>query len=230
MTYYSGGQLLKEMVQAAQAQAQAAGEEREERAAKLARYLRGFHNEDFKDQWQARLIPNGALGSVCQPTAPAKPERGPIPATDAPDEEYRALCREIGFAPPQILQYELEEYLAANFIGVYDPEAVVAYMHALCHLESYKQGRPVGWVWKPLRDGDTKLAIDHIERSTGTYKHPIPKPVLETVRTIIKHLGDRVAFVVTDYEATNPDPFLAVTAPGLPLYVIERWDEPGFRG
>jgi len=70
------------------------------------------------------------------------------------------------------------------------------------------------------------------------YNRLIPMPVLQTVAGIVERFPS-VNFIVADwadYETTTivptsrmQDPFLAVVGPGIPLMIIERWDEPSFR-
>lgn len=63
----------------------------------------------------------------------------------------------------------------------------------------------------------------------SVYLHAIPFACLLTVKKIADAFPD-AQFLVSDYEVQRPDPFLAVTLPDTPeLFVIERWDEPGFR-
>jgi hypothetical protein len=52
-----------------------------------------------------------------------------------------------------------------------------------------------------------------------------------TVDKLVELLGPATRFYVADLTRIKVkcDPFLAVTAHGCPLYVIERWDEPAFR-
>lgn len=71
------------------------------------------------------------------------------------------------------------------------------------------------------------------------YNRLVPLPVLKTIADIAVGFPS-VRFIVADradYQTTtivpstrSEDPFLAVVGPGIPLMVIERWDEPGFRG
>lgn len=78
---------------------------------------------------------------------------------------------------------------------------------------------------EPLR-----RALPHGSFQTETvYAHSIPLPVLLTMKTIVSQFPD-AQFYASDYEVQRPDPFLAVTLPGVEdLFIIERWDEPGFR-
>lgn len=92
------------------------------------------------------------------------------------------------------------------------------------------RGNPatITWNWHPLRKQDKKA----IDNGSPVYKHPVPMPVLMTIEKICDRMPD-AAFFVTDYEVKDPDPFLLVTHKELGIeggYVIERWDEPSFRG
>jgi hypothetical protein len=69
------------------------------------------------------------------------------------------------------------------------------------------------------------------------YRDRIPYPVLLTAEKIEDQFGKDVSFyvasvaLVSDYVKPVPvDPFLAVVVPPNTWYIIERWDEPGFRG
>lgn len=143
----------------------------------------------------------------------------PVPA------EYMSVAKAVGFECPQMLQAELEAFLAEHF-HVYDPDKVTSYMNALCMREFDVNGNRVRWDWRPLRQQD----MDESSPWSGPYDKFVPYPVLLTVKRIDEAFGDRVQFYVTDYVSPKPDPFLAVSARGLPYYVIERWDEPTFRG
>lgn len=73
---------------------------------------------------------------------------------------------------------------------------------------------------------------------TQPYNRLIPMPVLQTVADIAVKFPS-VSFIVADwadYETTTivevprvQDPFLGVLGTGIPLMIIERWDEPSFR-
>jgi hypothetical protein len=65
--------------------------------------------------------------------------------------------------------------------------------------------------------------------SESVYPHAIPVVPLMAMK-IIQDAFPEAQFFASDYEVQNPDPFLAVMLPDTPdLFVIERWDEPGFR-
>lgn len=73
---------------------------------------------------------------------------------------------------------------------------------------------------------------------TQPYNRLIPFPVLKTVAEITARFPT-VSFIVADWvdhktttivPSSQPeDPFLALLGPGIPLMIIERWDEPNFR-
>ena len=173
-------------------------------------------------------------------------EKHSIDCAPHPDAEYVALATSLGIELPVFFQAELEKYFAANFIDVYPMEAVNKYMQAMLTRESMKDAsQRYYWFWRPLRAVDVatcKLSRGRIAANSPVpiggdvrgyepdpYARPVPFPVLQTVKAISDTFGERVAFFVSDYAAVKPDPFLMVSAPGCPGYVIERWDEPGFR-
>lgn len=111
-------------------------------------------------------------------------------------------------------------------------DEVYAYMNELAKRESSKHGKKISWLWRPLRNQDilgANWAVGNIKISQEVYKRIVPAPVLMTVEKLVTEFGDAVKFYVSDYDLPQPDPFLAAA-----IYheweVIERWDEPGFRG
>jgi hypothetical protein len=80
---------------------------------------------------------------------------------------------------------------------------------------------------EPLPGGTMMLSSTKPSRA---YARPIPHAVLLTVKKIRDRFKDAVAFYATDYEVKDPDPFLMVTGERLDYYVVERWNEPSFRG
>lgn len=67
---------------------------------------------------------------------------------------------------------------------------------------------------------------------TTAYTKRVPLPVLLTAEQIEDKLPGEVSFFVSDIER-YPDPFLGVclkSDPEKKMFVVERWDEPGFRG
>lgn len=163
------------------------------------------------------------------------------------DAEYATLARSLGLEVPQLLQAELEAFLAEEGLTVYPIASVVAYMNNL--MRKLNETDPIAfgalggawsWHWKPLGassamvraadDDDQELATDcDIPFRSERYAKAIPYPVLLVIQRIRERFGDRVGVFISDYDQKDPDPFLMVSAPGLPAYVIERWDEPAFR-
>jgi len=132
-----------------------------------------------------------------------------------------------------LVNAELEAFLAENFIEEYPLESVKKYMDALC--EAGRQGimSRLVWGWHPLRAQDVEPAeAAKGGRGGKQYTKPVPYPVLQTVKLIADRFHDQVRFCVTDVERI-PDPFLSVgakTPEGMfKIHVIERWDEPKYR-
>lgn len=151
-------------------------------------------------------------------------------------QKYDSLATKLGVECRAKTNTQLSVVLAEEMIGVYDTAAVERYMD--------KKGY---WKWYPLRTYDkapgsaswkinrvTPTSYDTLygPSSSEVYDKPVPYPVLCTVERLVDKMGPSVIFVVAAL-GSNPDPFLAcfLRAPGrIRLYVIERWDEPGFRG
>ena len=173
------------------------------------------------------------------------------PNVDRPDTKYVALAKRlhvnVATVPSDML---LRKLLEEQSIAIYSLAAVSKYLISK---------RPVGhqFLWVPAvgrqetprtlrskypqyRSGMRRHG--YIADSTqGQYNKPIPYPVLLTIEKVVnaaKKMGFQPTFYVSDYavserlpERSNRfDPFLAVgTSDSDALFVIERWDEPGFR-
>lgn len=160
--------------------------------------------------------------------------------------EHQRITNRLGlFGAQPINQLELEHYLHDNGYDVYPLGKVVEYMDGKVN-EVPKQV-----ITKKIRMGHWGRRT----RTTTTTRKAkwrwiliqdavqvIPVEVLMTCEKIINDLGARVDLEVTEiYESVTTrskessgrplhmDPFLCVTAPGCPKFVIERWDEPAFR-
>lgn len=186
---------------------------------------------------RAGIIDRGSDPSVN--LASPKPDRTSAqPAiTGAELDEYVALARKAGTLAnikPAIKQQKLVRLLRDSDTLVYDARQVHEYMKAAAQQEPTR----TNYVWRPLRASDMprsrRCRFQHVDQiggwiiGTTVYRELVPASVLHTVVKLAK-LDRNLCFFVTDYEAVRPDPFLAVTKPGLPFYVIEFWNEPGFK-
>jgi hypothetical protein len=175
------------------------------------------------------------------------------PSIDQPDTEYQKLAKRLGIAivpfPSDLL---LKNALSSLSISVYDYSAVRNYLiakrleeHTVVWIPVMKQqasttlrakyGTSSSSDWsRPPRHG-------HISTNGLTYNKPIPWPVLLTIDSLVKkgkELGFQPTFFISDFvmrekkpqRSMQLDPFLAAgTSDSDALFVIERWDEPGFR-
>lgn len=155
------------------------------------------------------------------------------------EAEYQRLANKLGtYAMVDLTQEELERYLAKNHIGVYPMGKVTAYLASIAAKMASKRRTYYGTrtrkakvVWLPLRYTDIQAAAGKNQR---IYTKPVPPEVLMTVEKIVEDLGDRPAFFISDFSMEERvlrkkvDPFLAISV-GSKMYVLERWDEPGFR-
>lgn len=183
-------------------------------------------------------------------------EVGEKPQLEFNEAEYRELAKSIGWTGCDaaismelrpLRLYEFRTFLAANGICVFDEKRVREYMDAQVEQVNKKipkrrdgmDGRK-RWVWAPL-DGApeqpqqrevntwTSIMFMSVDLAGQTrYEKPIPLPVLMTAKTI-KDQFPAATFEVTDItNVPRPDPFLSVLYEG-ERFIIERWDEPGFR-
>ncbi len=160
-----------------------------------------------------------------------------VPATVTSEDvefsaEYERVAAKVGVLrrPIQTTSAKLIEVLKEEGIDVYP----------LAKVEKYLDSKGY-WYWFPLNHNTVRVdefnretAHDHVTIFGGVkrqvFNQPIPLPVLLTTERILDRLGDQVSFWVA---ATGKDPFLAVTLnsdESNKLFVIERWDEPSFRG
>lgn len=170
----------------------------------------------------------GLLGLITKRLQPEKAPLLPLPAEEFDVEAYRALADKVGFtgvraallrAQSTKRSGELRAFLIENSIEVYTELAVYKYMTRIT---------PGGheWGWVPLNE----RARQNATRMTDHYTKPIPTPVLLTMERIIDAFAD-AKFQVTDISRIErPDPFLRVSVDGETWFIIERWDEPAFRG
>jgi len=130
-------------------------------------------------------------------------------------EAYRMLAHDVGFPCEDVIVrherhlrvQELRLFLANSGITVFPEHSVERYMNSIT---------PRGYRWK-------WVALD-------SYTRAIPAPVLLTIKSIKDAFRD-ARFCITDIEAIpDPDPFLQVhIRHSAQMFIIERWDEPGFR-
>lgn len=165
-------------------------------------------------------------------------------------KQYRKLAAKLGIATvpgdETVQRHKLLAVLQRLGIAIYPINAVRKYMDEKCI--------PIdnSWYWIPLRRRDRGLVIKPNLHRKGigwmsrtlrlggtvsgatTYNQELPSPVLMRINEVQEELPEAM-FYVTDTRVQRAskrerDPFLGVTLPGLnELFVIERWDEPGFR-
>ncbi len=156
-------------------------------------------------------------------------------------QRYESLAKSLGIAHAKLKIKPLMQWIDEHGLMVYRVDDVRKYLDRMLG-----QRR---WVWRPT----DVVSSQHISsggwNSTwGLFNReylynwngqtPIPLPVLETMNSL-KTEYPQAAFFITDPMTTDEvkrqiyieeDPFLGVTIDGGPLYIIERWDEPAFRG
>lgn len=126
---------------------------------------------------------------------------------------------------------KFRRFLSENGVCTYDRDAVHKYLKSIC-----PKGHDI--MWRSLTsdakmlDDDMRFrnlynSLSFVAYRPGVYKSIIPEPVLMTIEKIKSAFPD-AEFYVSTFDMPKEDPFLAV------LYanhgwIIERWDEPGFR-
>lgn len=169
--------------------------------------------------------------------------------------QYNDAATAIGFAPPALDVERFKALCAEYGIRHYDRAAVKSYLDVKYGGESraaktrgsrdpytglreeitYHQAT---WGWRPLSGphGGLKFMPSESDRlldGAANYDKPIPYPVLLTAQRI-KQVAPSAVFYASDEirEADMPavrDPFLGVRIGG-EFFIVEKWDEPEFRG
>lgn len=161
----------------------------------------------------------------------------PIPKAKLAPAAYLTLAKSIGLESAGTDEARMLDCLDKLALKPYDPERVDAY---LTH-KAEAIGPNVRWVWKPLRESDEKAvgqastsmtaAAAGLVFSPSRYGQAVPAHALSMAAEVLREMPDAV-FLVSDYEALKPDPFLAVTTARLlgegRVWIIDVWQEPGF--
>lgn len=167
-----------------------------------------------------------AFGIIAALTGPPKKKELEIPdipnEKEMSDEEYCHLANRAGFAYAGIAlqgrsskkqSSALRLFLAKNGICVYDERKVYQYMDSITPFKHR-------WYW---------ACVSANAHGEASYKKIIPPAALMTMTKIRDAYRD-VMFEVSDItEIPKGDPFLRCSLDGKEWFIIERWDEPGFR-
>lgn len=166
-------------------------------------------------------------------SAVIEPQPQPI-AVSVPDslESYISAAKAAGITDdsPIIAEARLVDAIKHNNISCYDYDAVDMYL---------RKQMPNGWSWTPLGQSDsddrnTFPAVSNWYFGAITprrlYNKPVPLPVLNTVAILRDAVGTALRCYVSDELENWGDPFLMVRVHlGQRVFIVERWDEPGFR-
>ena len=157
--------------------------------------------------------------------------RSPLIA-EIPDAAYIEASQRLRINTIPLALAELEQVLREETLGVYDYAKVAAYLDEQCRQlnEQRKPGvfRSYEWRWHPIREYWSVYGWLP-NQSNEVYNKPIPPEIFPTIERILSRDSEALFYVsdIRDFQ----DPFLAVTVKGADkLHVIERWDEPRFRG
>jgi hypothetical protein len=179
-----------------------------------------------------------ALQSTNDPVTiePRSRSIAPLPRGIRPEvpQSYAACCERLGFAPGDLANVRLKEFLFDSGIALYDNVQVRDYLRG----ETLSSTDSIGWV--PLREKDSPQKYVYKFRREGDpvfvgdgltfyYQKLIPERVLIIVEQITNRFPD-ARFFVSEIQH-NPDPFLGVSVDrNRTLHVVAVWDEPGFSG
>jgi hypothetical protein len=186
---------------------------------------------------------NGSLVNSAQRTKPkpkytlaqVRASAVAIPKARLAPAAYLTLAKSIGLESAGTDEARMLDCLDKLSLKPYDADKVDAY---LTH-KAEAQGPNIYWLWKPLREPDERSvnAAAASGRTPGVplsgkrYGQAVPAHALETVAMVLREMPDAV-FLVSDYEAVKPDPFLAVTTVRLlqegRVWIIVAWNEPSF--
>lgn len=155
----------------------------------------------------------------------------PIQKAKLAPAAYLTLAKSIGLESAGTDEARMLDCLDKLILKPYDADKVDAY---LSH-KAEAQGANMMWLWKPLRELDEKAVAlgwsRTLDLSPKRYGQAVPAHALTVVAEVLREMPDAV-FLVSDYEAVKPDPFLAVTTARLlqegRVWIIEQWNEPNF--
>jgi hypothetical protein len=153
-------------------------------------------------------------------------------ATEIPGVAYIRASQQLQINEIPLALAELEQVLREETLGIYDYAKVAAYLDEQCRQleEKRKPGEfhSYEWRWHPIREYWSVYSWLP-KQSNEVYNKPIPPEAFPTIERILSHYPEAL-FYVSDIRNFQ-DPFLAVTVKGADkMHVIERWDEPSFRG
>ena len=178
----------------------------------------------------------GGASAVAQKPAVPIPVRVAVRPLMEPSERdaYVKKASAVGVINGAVKEELLLAFLEQSGLGNYSLARVEAYLDDQFGKPEYYKAT---WGWRSLRSGDQDQVTDHkhvgengrIFRS-GIYQGRVPYPVLETVERIAAAVPGVYFFISDRALPGEGDPFLMVTAPGMNHFIVERWDEPSFRG
>jgi hypothetical protein len=150
---------------------------------------------------------------------------------------YLKLAKSIGLDSAATDEARMLDAIHNLELNVYDAGAVENYLVGQARKLSTAQ-HGVEIAWEPMRPKDSNLISGIARRTAGSmrilntsYPHAIPERVITNAARLLECEPD-VMFLISNYEAVKPDPFMAVTTPRLletgKVFIVDQWDEPGF--
>jgi hypothetical protein len=157
-----------------------------------------------------------------------------------PEAHYIKTAMVAGLAESAtVIMARLREVLADRSLYVYDMESVETYLDKHFGGDHNNQYTDRCWTWQAVSPDDAVIDLNrHGGWANGCvlkrerYQGAVPLPVVETIHALREAIPSLKFFISGESDRMPAgDPFLAVWHPSLAdLVVVERWDEPGFRG
>lgn len=187
-----------------------------------------------------------------RPQEGATAEVIPFPTAQVPDRlvekdtqrSYEEAAESLGFEPAELVRAQLIAFFETENIQLYDYHQVNAWL-----TNKRKEAGAENWCWRPLREKDVIEEYRWGERSNGRwsdgfynqgqsscrpYDRLVPLHALQKVEKIEEVFGEKVKFLVSDYDDPDVDPFIMVRPTKMNsggseyMMIFDVWDEPGF--
>lgn len=183
---------------------------------------------------QAAVIDKPAATKVQEERlgVPARRNKAHEPDMSAEERaEYIRVAEAVGIGDsPAVIAERLLAFMQEENITTYDRQKVYEYLN-----QELGKGK---WEWRGVRKSDVAEFSGWISHYDGgdvmygaiAYTEKIPLPVLLTIQKVAEAVPGAHFYISELASSKVGDPFLMVSGRGIGSYIIERWDEPRFRG
>lgn len=185
---------------------------------------------DFDKKISAKTMSLALAGSLIKKPISKKTSLAPI-AGDV-QEACKRGAQSIDFDPAILLQTQLALFFNEKAVKLFDYGEVDGYLRYQANLEKKK------WHWRPLREkdiikewgypGNEKEGHGFYWSSRWecrTYAGAIPVRTMEIVEGIVRLLGDKVHFFVSEHAQKPQDRFIVVAALDMNMMIFDSWHD-----